>query len=218
MRKKIFVQTPVCFEAEIVIGSENICPNARFYFCNRLSAFKAGAKMPPTAFVLRASAFIIPFFSSNVQPMRFLSSPAQNVPLKKIFLLHLFNAPAVHPFPFQRFFLTRRAATPLAQKRSFAVSGAPFSRRQKPLFAPLCRLSSPRASRRIHAPLFSKEFALLSSGLRSSLHAPSLLGSENSSLRERRRTPAPFQKKKERLQSVPFHVLCVSRDNEFPLL
>ena len=128
MRKKIFVQTPVCFEAEIVIGSENICPNARFYFCNRLSAFKAGAKMPPTAFVLRASAFIIPFFSSNVQPMRFLSSPAQNVPLKKIFLLHLFNAPAVHPFPFQRFFLTRRAATPLAQKRSFAVSGAPFSR------------------------------------------------------------------------------------------
>ncbi len=217
--KKLFASTPVCFEAEIVIRSEKICPNARFYFCNRLSAFKAGAKMPPTTFVLRASAFIIPFSSSNVHPMRFLSSPAQNVSLKKIFLLHLFNAPAVLPFPFQRFFLTRRAATPLAQKRSFAVSGAPFSRGKSLSFAPLCRLLSPRASRRIHAPLFSKEFALLSSERRSSVHAPfPSCAAKIRRFAERRRSPAPSQKKKERLQSVPFHVLYISRDNEFLLL
>ena len=56
-------------------------------------------------------------------------------------------------------------------------------------------------------------------GRRSSVHAP--FPSYAAKIRrfaERRRSPAPSQKKKERLQSVPFHVLYISRDNEFPLL
>lgn len=145
--------------------------------------------------------------------------PRKTFSSKKTFILHLLNTPAVLPFPFQRFFLKRRAATPLAQKRSFSVSGAPFFRGKSLSFAPFCRLLSPRASRRIHAPLFSKGFALLSSERRSSVHAP--FPSYAAKIRrfaERRRSPAPSQKKKERLQSVPFHVLYISRDNEFPLL
>lgn len=217
--KKLFASTSVCFEAEIVIGSENICPNARFYFYHRLSAFKAGAKMPTTTFVLRASAFIIPFSSSNVHPMRFLSSPSQNVFLKKDFYSPSFEHARRPSVSLSTLFPNTSRRNPSCAKAlvfSFRRSLFP---RQKPLFCSFLPPLSPRASRRIHAPLFSKGFALLSSERRSSVHAP--FPSYAAKIRrfaERRRSPAPSQKKKERLQSVPFHVLYISRDNEFPLL
>lgn len=195
--KKLFASTPVCFEAEIVIGSENICPNARFYFCHRLSAFKAGAKMPPTAFVLRASAFIIPFSSSNVHPMRFLSSPSQNVFLKKDFYSPSFEHARRPSVSLSTLFPKTPHRNPSCAKAlvfSFQRSLFP---RQKPLF---CSFLPPFVAARLSAHSRAAFFTRIRPPFVGTpfqrSRALSLLCGENPSLRGTSPQPCPFPKEK----------------------
>lgn len=176
--------------------------------------------MPPTAFVLRASAFIIPFSSSNVHPMRFLSSPSQNVFLKKDFYSPSFEHARRPSVSLSTLFPKTPHRNPLLRKSArFQFPALPFSAAKASLlllFAAFCRRAplgaftrrffqkdSP-SFRRNAVPAFTSPFPLMRRKSVASRNVAAAL-------------PLP-KKKKERLQSVPFHVLYISRDNEFSLL